>query len=353
MMFYRHHRLLSIALVLLAVVFLVRAQDNDAGLTEDPFNSGVEQVDSEEPIPEVLPSPAQGASPAPSPSPDANSTPTPAGTDILSVMEANGATMMAKIIRTTAGLGDIRNKLAGDGQYTYLAPSDDAMRANEHIFKNTTNVHLWAQYYFLLNKVATSDIPNTGSKVVNSSVAIRSTDLAGKLGNVRDYVLIMAKRGNDNVVWSTAPKSPAKIIKPDLPASNGIVHIIDQAISPPLSLERVLKDIPEVSTFLSIIKNLNMSTQWLHGETIFAPTNDAMKELPTTLWSTSRQALAMQHHIMVGQHYSGTMQTEKLVNAKTGAFLTITKVSDDEFMVNNAHIVQKDILTNNGNVWSY
>jgi hypothetical protein len=191
MMFYRHHRLLSIALVLLAVVFLVRAQDNDAGLTEDPFNSGVEQVDSEEPIPEVLPSPAQGASPAPSPSPDANSTPTPAGTDILSVMEANGATMMAKIIRTTAGLGDIRNKLAGDGQYTYLAPSDDAMRANEHIFKNTTNVHLWAQYYFLLNKVATSDIPNTGSKVVNSSVAIRSTDLAGKLGNVRDYVLIM------------------------------------------------------------------------------------------------------------------------------------------------------------------
>ncbi|KAG2174846.1 hypothetical protein INT43_005908 [Umbelopsis isabellina] len=344
MMFYRHHSLLSIALVLLAVLLLVRAQENDARLTEDPFNSGAVEAEPEEPIPD----PAIGATPPPPPDPYVNTTPNPGGSDILAIMEANGAGLMAKIIRTTPELGDIRNKLSGDGNYTYLAPSDQAIQANEHIFKNATNVHLWAQYYFLLEKVVTSDIPSTGSKVFNTSVASRTTDLTGKTGNVKGYVVVMAKRGNDNVIWSSSPKSPAKLIKPDLQASNGVVHIMDQVISPPPTFDKLMSEMPEISSFLAVLKHLNMTTQFLHGETIFAPHNDAMKELPTSLWSNSRQALAMQHHIMVGQHYTANLKTESLVNTKTGAFLKITKVSDDEFMVNHAHIVQKDIGSSNG-----
>lgn len=359
MMFYRHHSLLSIALVLLAVLFLVRAQENDAQendaglteeleLTEDPFNSGAATT---EPVDEIPDPAAEGAAPPPPPPDlDVNTTPNPGGSDILAIMEANGAGMMAKIIRTTAELGDIRNKLSGEGNYTYLAPSDQAIQAMDHIFKNATIVHLWAQYYFLLEKVMTNSIPSTGSKVFDTSLATRTSDLTGKTGNIRDYVVVMAKRGNDNVVWSTAPQSPAKFIKPDLQASNGVVHIMDQAISPPASFDKLMKDIPEISSFLAVLQHLNMSTQFLHGETIFAPSNEAMKELPTSLWSTSRQALAMQHHIMVGQHYSANLTTESLVNTKTGAFLKITKVSDDEFMVNNAHMLLKDIVSSNGTV---
>jgi uncharacterized surface protein with fasciclin (FAS1) repeats len=76
-----------------------------------------------------------------------------------------------------------------------------------------------------------------------------------------------------------------------------------------------------------------------------------MLELPAQTWSSARQALAIQFHIMHGSFYTDNLDTGKLINAKTGASLNVTKVSDDEIFISGAKILVGDIITANGSVF--
>lgn len=328
MMLQRHHRssILSIVLVLFAVIVLVCAQDNhDAPLTETDINDSAIQ-----------------------PKPPSN----PAAVDrqsILSLLEANDGGAMAELLRTSEHLTDVREVLGGPGGFTFFAPNNRAMSDHASLLKNrSVDYHTWLRYLLLLKPMTVEDMTTGHTKILNTSLTGTHEHLLPKKGSTKDYVLAVEKRDKYHMVWSSFPQSAAKVVKRNIRASNGVLHIIDKVVEPPMTAEWTMQNTPDLSQFSKVLHSLNMSTKWLHGETIFAPSNAAMKDLPSELWSPARQALAMQFHIMHGAFYTDNLNTGKLVNSKTGATLVVNKQSDDNITISGAKILVKDILTDNG-----
>ncbi|KAI0807075.1 FAS1 domain-containing protein [Fomes fomentarius] len=87
----------------------------------------------------------------------------------------------------------------------------------------------------------------------------------------------------------------AAIIGPDLPASNGLIHIVNSPVLPPPSVLQASFILPEIyATFTSALQRVGLTDQleWsdIHGPvsgspavTVFAPTNRAFARLPRRL----------------------------------------------------------------------
>jgi len=117
---------------------------------------------------------------------------------------------LAKLIND-AGLAET---LRGTGPYTLFAPTDDAFKAvpaktladlaaNKELLAATLTFHV------LPGKVTAADVKNGAAKTVNgASVALAKS---GTFVTVEDAVVQQA----------------------DLPATNGVVHVIDRVLIPP------------------------------------------------------------------------------------------------------------------------
>jgi uncharacterized surface protein with fasciclin (FAS1) repeats len=83
----------------------------------------------------------------------------------------------------------------------------------------------------------------------------------------------------------------SKVISPDISASNGVIHVIDNVITlPTQNLAEILRGNPQFSEFFSLIAaarddaDLSLSIPIpLGGPTILAPTNEAFAELYKTI----------------------------------------------------------------------
>lgn len=85
--------------------------------------------------------------------------------------------------------------------------------------------------------------------------------------------------------------------------------------------------------------------------TIFAPNNDALQRLGTSLTSLSSAQLSsiLTYHVVAGAHYSPTLVAGNGTTLRTrnGASLRLTFASNSLF-VNSARVLQQDILLANG-----
>jgi uncharacterized surface protein with fasciclin (FAS1) repeats len=119
-------------------------------------------------------------------------------------------TTLAKLIND-AGLAET---LRGDGPYTVFAPSDEAFKAvpaatlqalasDKELLKSVLTFHV------LQGKVSGADVKNGNAKTVQgANVALSKS---GSFITVEDAVVTQA----------------------DVPASNGVVHVIDRVLMPP------------------------------------------------------------------------------------------------------------------------
>jgi uncharacterized surface protein with fasciclin (FAS1) repeats len=320
MMIIQHHSssVLSIALALLAVIALVCAQDNDADLTVTN-GSGIEDL---------------------KPSSDSGQA------TILDLLETNGASTVAKLLRTSSKLQDVRELLAlPSSGLTFFAPNDHAMEALPEIEYQTT-----FKYLTLLKPMTLGEMSNESTNILNTSLTGSNDPHRDRNGPTMDFVLAIAKHGQDHVVWSSSPQSPARVVHSDIQASNGILHIIDMAITPPMPAEWVMQHTPDLSEFYKVSHNLNLISESLHGKTIFSLSNSAMLQFPSETWSSPQQALAIQSHMIEGTYYSNNFTTGKIIDLNTKASLGVTKLSDNDININEAKVLVKDILTANGKV---
>jgi len=150
------------------------------------------------------------ASPAPT---GASPAPTAAGKDIVAIASGD-----AQFETLTAALGaaDLVTTLKGKGPFTVFAPTDAAFAA---LPKGTVENLLKPENKAQLTKILTYH-------VVPGSVL--STGL--KSGNVKSV------EGSSLKVGVNAGKvtvSGANVVKPDIKASNGVIHVIDKVLMPP------------------------------------------------------------------------------------------------------------------------
>ena len=174
---------------------------------------------------------ACSAAASPSAVPTAASTPSPAATAAAapSAMPSASAAAMAKdIVQTATDAGSFKTLLAavkaaglvetlqGKGPFTVFAPTDAAFAALpagtlDGLLKDPAALKKILLYHVVSGSV-------TADKVVGltSSTSVEGSPIAVSVKNGTVYL-------NDS----------AKVVTPDVMASNGVIHVIDKVILPP------------------------------------------------------------------------------------------------------------------------
>ena len=137
-----------------------------------------------------------------------------AAADIVETAAANGSFTTLVAAAKAAGLVDT---LKGPGPFTVFAPTDEAFKklpagTVENLLKpeNKTQLTKVLTYHVVPGKVMASDVKGkttTAKTVEGSTVAIDASGSAVKVDN-------------------------ATVSKPDVNASNGVIHVIDTVIMP-------------------------------------------------------------------------------------------------------------------------
>ncbi len=227
--------LLGIASASILIGFPLQAQQSGGGalnprpsiFNEPPYNrSGGAATPPSEVSPSTPPATTPETSPAPTtpdattPAPSApSSTPTTPGAstgseNLVALAAANGS---FKTLTAALKAADLTATLEGTGPFTVFAPNDQAFAA---LPQEALQELLKPENKALLVKILTYH-------VVPGKVT--STDL--KSGAVKSV-----EGGSINVKVDSATGvsvNEAKVVQPDIQASNGVIHVIDKVILPP------------------------------------------------------------------------------------------------------------------------
>ena len=159
------------------------------------------------PVPSAAPTSAASPSAAPSASADAMSK------DIVETASEAGSFATLLTAATAAGLVET---LQGEGPYTVFAPTDEAFAALPAGTLDGLLADKEALKKVLLYHVV------SGSVTSDQVVGLTSAD------SVEGSPIAIAVK--DGVVYLN---DSAKVVTPDVMASNGVIHVIDQVLLPP------------------------------------------------------------------------------------------------------------------------
>ena len=187
------------------VVLPVLAQD------KMPTSSEQTQPPSTQTQPQVQPKPM-----TPSASPSSNSTTT--GPSIVDIAASNNSFKTLTAALKATGLDQT---LASGGPYTVFAPTDAAFAA---LPKGTVEELLKPENKEILTKILTYHVL-PGEQTAKKLKSGETKTLEG--------APVEVKVSSNGVMVNNA-----KVVKADIKASNGVIHVIDQVIMPPSSEER-------------------------------------------------------------------------------------------------------------------
>jgi len=328
----RLERLIGISLLL--VLGLVLAA---CGATQAPAEAPVAE-EAAEVVEEPMEQPAQEEAPG----------------SIVDIAVADGrfSTLVAAV--TAAGLADT---LAGDGQFTVFAPTDDAFAAlPAGTLEGLLEDPQGTLRDILLYHVVDGAVP--AETVVTLSEA---TTLEG------EPVTISAVDGevvlNDSV----------RVIITDIMASNGIIHVLDAVLLPPSlaaagAASEVIADEPmgsivdiavadgRFNTLVAAVTAAGLADT-LAGEgqfTVFAPTDDAFAALPAGtvegLLEDPEGALRdiLLYHVIDGAVPADTVVTLDSATTLAGAPVDIKVMDGSVFLNDNTQVTITDIKASNG-----
>jgi transforming growth factor-beta-induced protein len=133
----------------------------------------------------------------------------------------------------------------------------------------------------------------------------------------------------------------ASVVKADIKAINGVIHIIDKVLLPPSKnlVETALANAPEFSILVEAVQKAKLVETLSTGGpfTVFAPTNAAFAALLAELKVSSLDALSEEtvknvllYHVVSGRVFSSDLQAGP-VNTLNGTFnvnLSNLKITD-------------------------
>lgn len=228
--------------------------------------------------------------------------------------------------------GDLPNVLSGNGPFTVLAPTDDAFEdfldAND--FESLEDVPTDLLTMVLMNHVISGEV---SSNDLISAGAGYTTTLA--TGPNNSPISLYYNTSNGVVDFN----GMSSVVTPDVEASNGTIHIVDQVIA-----------LPTIATFATAnpaLSNLVAALQLADSQdgdddpmlipalsdasnlfTVFAPTDDAFASLLTELDPDGMTALAdlepslveavLSYHVIAGANVTSTDLTTATVTTLGG-----------------------------------
>lgn len=185
--------------------------------------------------------------------------------------------------------------------------------------------------------------------VYDSSAFPALTTLTASQGGTLSF-----EYGSDLMINGTATVGTA-----DLVASNGVIHVIDSVLLPPVPTCADLLSDPNFSTLASAVDTVGLTTTLSDPTTgpftIFAPTNEAFGNLPSGLLASlmmDANALAnlLTYHVVEGTALSSTIAGTDRLDSLLGDVITVKTVTGTNLILilnENATIQQADIMASN------
>jgi transforming growth factor-beta-induced protein len=261
--------------------------------------------------------------------------------DIVDVATEAGSFSTLLTAVEAAGLVET---LRGEGPYTVFAPTDEAFAALpegtlDELLADPEALSQVLLYHVVPGEVMASDVVE-----LDSATTVQGEDIAITVED--DSVKV----------------NEATVSSPDLVASNGVIHVIDQVILPPSMSEAAeMGDIVETAqtagdftTLLTAVEvaGLVETLQRDGPYTVFAPTDEAFAALPEETLEgllADPEALSevLLYHVVPGQVTAD--QVVELESAETvqGGSVDI-RVEDGTVFVDDAKVIATDVLTSNG-----
>ena len=362
-------RLLRLLAVLLAVSLVAAACGDDENAEPPVPTPAPSEPPQAEPEPE--PSEPSEAAPAPVPEPDEppEEDPEPAdpGTVVeVAVESGQFSTLIAAV--QAAGLVEV---LSGDGPFTVFAPTEEAFAAAlaalgmsaEDLLGNTELLTAVLTYHVLpLAAPAETVLTLDGESIATVNGAEVTVTVDGGAVMVND----------------------ATVVATDIEASNGIIHVIDTVLLPPVD-EAPVDEAPEeieaseemeepagpgtvvevavesgqFSTLIAAVQAAGL-VEVLSGDgpfTVFAPTEEAFAAALAALGMSAEDLLGntelltavLTYHVLPLAAPAETVLTldGESIATVNGAEVTVT-VDGGAVMVNDATVVATDIEASNG-----
>lgn len=204
----------ALGVLLIGLIFISKQGDNNRRAAEQLMiqqtNEAVTALSliTPTPLPTDTLAPTNTAVPTKAPSP----TPTPGKKDLVDTATAAGNFKTLASLLETAGLVEM---LKGQGSYTIFAPTDDAFAqvspdSLDALKKDPKKLEALLKYHVVEGAVKSSDLATlTETKTLEgASIAITVKD-------------------------NTTSINDAKMTKPDVESSNGVIHPIDRVLVPP------------------------------------------------------------------------------------------------------------------------
>lgn len=228
---------------------------------------------------------------------------------------------------------------------TVFAPSDKAFRAlpeerRYQLNKNPDESRKLLQYHIIQGKVKTDTFSDS-----------QKVDTIGK-GNQLRLKVYRKALGVESAV----------ITKADIEGQNGVLHIIDKVLTPPeRSTLELLEENSNFSMFTDAIRRVQkVEPEFLSGRnpsqisfTIFAPTNKAFKrmgshEMESLMNDEKSLKKFVQNHVVDNMMSSRSFHSRLFYDVHTEHEMVKVHKRKGHLMVNNAHIIEPDLVTKDG-----
>ena len=237
---------------------------------------------------------------------------------------------------------ELDGALSGPGPFTVFAPTDAAFEAlppevvNELLANPQGELTTILLYHVL-------DIQALSNELVNGMMV---TTLQGE-------EITVTINGSGVFI------NDAQVTVPDLQGTNGVVHVIDAVLLPPVMPTNTIMDIvtnsPEHNT-LEAALNASVLNETLGNPgdfTLFAPTDAAFALLPAgtvqSLLDDPQGALVgvLLYHVLSGTVMSSMLSDGMMATTIQGSDITVT-INADGVFINNARVTTADIVADNG-----
>merc|ERR1712195_55019 len=266
--------------------------------------------------------------------------------DIVELSESQPA--LSTLVQALVA-GKLTATLSGKGPYTVFAPTNDAFgkipaAALQKLLANPTELDKVLEYHVLAGKFSMRDLMAVLSVQTLEGENLKVSG-SGKVINVNE----------------------AKVLKADVEASNGVVHVIDTVLSlpkdvmvsaPPTpttkNIVQLAQTTPDLSTLVLALVAGGL-TGTLSGKgpfTVFAPTNEAFAKIETKalnalLKNKAQLDKLLEYHVLAANFRMRELMTVKIVKTLEGESLDVSNPGG-VIQVNNAKVLTADVAASNG-----
>ncbi|GAA4278121.1 hypothetical protein GCM10022259_28460 [Aquimarina mytili] len=225
---------------------------------------------------------------------------------------------------------DLVDALSGDGPFTVFAPTNAAFDALDAIPSGD------ALKEVLLYHVASGKF--TAEDLLEKQTV---TTLQG------DEVTIQADEEGNVFLNETI-----KVAIADIPASNGIIHVIEGVLLPPADLQSIVEiavNTPELSTLVGALQAADL-VDALSGDgpfTVFAPTNAAFDALDAIPSGDALKEVLL-YHVASGKFNADDLLTKETVTTLQGEQVTIEMFDGEVILNESIRVALANVEASNG-----